>query len=99
QMEEPLRSPDWGGEDAHSLRREWLHRLALLKERAIRQLLDQDGKNLIEVAEDLWCNHPHWSELESFSEQPLEPDDEHAEARRMRLMLALTRLESIVDHT
>ncbi len=98
QMEEPLRSPDWGGEDAHSLRREWLHRLALLKERAIRQLLEQDTKNLIEAGEELWCQHPRWLELESFGEQSGENDEEHAEARRMRLMLALTRLESIVGN-
>jgi len=99
QMEEPLRSPEWGGEDAHSLRREWLHRLALLKERAIRQLLAQDSKEYIRIGEELWCQHPHWSELESFGIPPEETDAEHAESRRMRLMLALTRLEAIVNHT
>ena len=27
EIEAPLRTPDWGSDDAHSLRREWLHRL------------------------------------------------------------------------
>lgn len=98
-MEEPLRSPDWGGEDAHSLRREWLHRLTLLKERAIRQLLAHDTLNFMQSGGDLWSQHPHWDELESFGELHHEEHEEGGESRRMRLLLALTRLEAVVDNT
>ncbi|MDQ6992567.1 MAG: NAD-glutamate dehydrogenase [Mariprofundus sp.] len=96
EMERPLRSPEWADDDAHNLRREWLHRLTLLQKRAITQLLEKPGQQFELLAHDLWQTHPYWPEIESFQKQK---DDLtiSQEARRMRLMLALTRLEAIVE--
>jgi len=94
-MEEPLRSPDWGAEEAHRLRREWLHRLALIKQRAVRRLLDHGGDKPLDAAEEIWGSHPLWPELESFGAV----QGEDAESRRMRLMLALTQLETVIEES
>jgi glutamate dehydrogenase len=101
EIEAPLRSADWGNEDAHSLRREWLHRLTLLQNRAISQLLAQPGNKFERMGEQLWHQHRHWPELEAFRNERVDRrqavDPKTAESRRMRLLLAMTRLESIVD--
>jgi len=105
EMEVPLRSSDWGSEDAHNLRREWLHRLTLLQSRAIAQLLRQSGDDFEALATQLWHKHSHWPAIEAYRQQYLQGDVSppvHGEARRseskqMRLLLALTQLESVVD--
>jgi len=97
QMEQPLRSPEWADDDAHNLRREWLHRLTLLQKRAIAQLLSKPGQQFDTLASTLWQKHPYWPDIELFQQQINDPTATQ-EARRMRLMLALTRLEAVVDH-
>ncbi len=103
EIEAPLRSADWGDEDAHSLRREWLHRLTLLQNRAISQLLAQPGNKFERMGKQLWQQHRHWPEMEAFREEKADrrkaADPKTAESRRMRLLLAMTRLESIVDNS
>jgi glutamate dehydrogenase len=103
EIEAPLRTPDWGSDDAHSLRREWLHRLTLLQNRAISQLLAQPGNNFMHTGEQLWHQHRHWPEMEAFRNEKIDRrktiDPKTAESRRMRLLLAMIRLESIVDNS
>jgi len=103
EIEAPLRSADWGDEDAHSLRREWLHRLTLLQNRAISQLLAQPGKKFERMGKQLWQQHRHWPEMESFrnakADRRQAVDPKTAESRRMGLLLAMTRLESIIDNS
>ncbi|MDQ6970229.1 MAG: NAD-glutamate dehydrogenase [Mariprofundus sp.] len=105
EMEVPLRSADWGSEDAHNLRREWLHRLTLLQSRAIAQLLRQPGTDFEAVAIQLWHKHVHWPAIEAYREQYMQGDAAPAvsgearrsESKQMRLLLALTQLESVID--
>ena len=103
EIETPLRSADWGDEDAHSLRRELLHRLTLLQNRATSQLLAQSGNKFERMGEQLWHQHRHWSEMEAFRNERVDRrqavDPKTAESRRMRLLLAMTWLESIVDNS
>jgi glutamate dehydrogenase len=104
-MEQQLRSSDWGSADAHSLRREWLQRLVNLKEKAIFQLLEKGGNHYEATAKTRWHQHSAWENIENFmhenssedsdTNQPAEP--RRAESRRMQLLLALTRLESIIE--
>ena len=106
QMERQLRSPDWGSPDAHSLRREWLQRLVRLKEKAIGQLLDASGNRFETAGQKLWHNHHMWAKIQPFmssteqtanSETALQQSEpRRTESRRMQLLLALTRLESII---
>ncbi|MDQ6997374.1 MAG: NAD-glutamate dehydrogenase [Mariprofundus sp.] len=101
-MEVPLRSPDWGGEDAHNLRREWLHRLTLLQNRAITQLLEHPGKQFDKIGAKLWMRHRHWPNVEAYRSAHLQstentPEDRRNASKHMRLLLALTQLESIID--
>lgn len=102
EIEVPLRSADWGDEDAHSLRREWLHRLTLLQNRALSQLLAKPGNKFQQTGEQLWHQHRHWPEMEAFRDERVDrrkaADPKTVESRRMRLLLAMTRLESIVDN-
>jgi len=95
EMEQPLRSPEWADDDAHMLRREWLHRLTLLQNRAIASLLHSSGQPFERVAEGLWQQHPLWPTLETYRQQ-LQDSSATQESRRLRLLLALSRLESIV---
>ncbi len=95
EMEQPLRSPEWADDDAHMLRREWLHRLTLLQNRAIAGLLHSAGRSFERAAERLWQQHPFWPALETYRQQ-LQDHSATQESRRLRLLLALSRLESIV---
>ena len=101
EMETPLRSPGWGSEDAHKLRREWLHRLTLIQSRAIAQLLDQSDNRFERVGRGIWQDHRYWQELENFRQQASAAGagQESDEASRMRLLLALARLESVIDRS
>jgi len=96
EMEQPLRSPQWSDDDAHMLRREWLHRLTLLQNRAIAGLLHSSGQAFEQVAKQLWQQHPFWPAMETYRLQ-MEDESVSQESRRLRLLLALSRLEAIVD--
>ena len=106
QMEAQLRSRDWGEPDAHSLRREWLHRLVMLKENAIRRLLDEHEAEFENTGRAIWHEHHLWETVEPYmngSKKEGKPEQageqRRAESRRMQLLLALTRLESIIDNS
>jgi len=104
-MEAPLRSSDWGSEDAHNLRREWLNRLTLLQSRAITQLLQRSGNQFETMSITLWQQHRLWPDIATYRDQHLQSstattptgEDRRSESRHMRLLLALTQLESVVD--
>jgi len=108
-LEIPLRTPDWGDDDdTHNLRKAWLHRLTMLKNRAITQLLEQPDKQYLRAGKKLWYEHPLWPEMkpflsthayERFESEQKPGEARRAESRRMRLLLALTRLESIVENS
>lgn len=107
QMEQQLRSPDWGTLDAHALRREWLHRLVILKERAIKQLLEKSSNHFESTAKAIWYSHHTWPRVEPLlhdhaneadSEKLHSAEPRRAESRRMKLLLSLTRLEAIIDN-
>jgi len=97
ELERPLRSPEWADDDAHNLRREWLRRLTLLQNRAIAQLLRKPGQAFEPLGCALWQQHHYWPNIEALRQQMDDPAAS-PDARRMRLMLALTRLEAIVNH-
>ncbi|MFQ5581009.1 MAG: NAD-glutamate dehydrogenase domain-containing protein [Mariprofundaceae bacterium] len=103
EVEAPLRSSGWGEEETHELRREWLHRLTLLKSRAIEDLLRSGSTNFIRTGEKLWCSHKHWPDIEPLRKPQLDAVEEEGEASmeisQMQLLLALTRLESIIDES
>jgi len=96
ELEQPLRSPEWADNDAHMLRREWLHRLTLLQSRAVAALLRHPAHRAEQAAEQLWLQHPFWPALEEYRHQLHDPEASR-ESRRLRLLLALSRLESIVN--
>jgi len=91
EAEAPLRTPTWGDEDTHALRREWLHRLTILKSQAIRQLLATRHRNLLHAGEICWGQHRHWDSI-----QRLRAELDGNEPARMKLLLLLTRLESLI---
>jgi len=105
EMEVPLRSSDWGSDDAHNLRREWLHRLTLLQSRAIAQLLRQSSDDFDAMAKTLWQTHANWPAIEAYRQfyaqgdagMPAHAQERRTESKHMRLLLALTQLESVVD--
>jgi len=91
EAESPLRTATWGDEDTHALRREWLHRLAMLKSQAIRQLLAIRHRNLLQAGEAHWAKHRHWDSI-----QRLRAELDENEPDRMKLLLLLARLESLI---
>jgi len=94
EAESPLRTATWGDEDTHALRREWLHRLAMLKSQAIQQLLTIRHRNLLQAGEALWAKHRHWNSI-----QRLRAELDESEPERMKLLLLLTRLESLITES
>ncbi len=100
-LESSLRSAAWADSEAHSLRREWLHRLTLLKERATGKLLDVKNGAFIKRGNSLWSEHKHWLDLQEVSQTKLisESEEESGEAERLHLILSLTHLESVIDES
>jgi glutamate dehydrogenase len=100
-LESALRSSMWSGDEAHALRREWLHRLTLLKERATKQLIQYQSRSLLEAGTQLWGQHKHWPQLQESIRlsRSHEPHNLSDEAGRLRLILTLTHLESVIDES
>jgi len=94
EAESPLRTADWGDDDAHALRREWLHRLSMLKSQAIRQLLNIRHRDLLQSGETLWSRHHHWDNI-----QKLRAELDENEPDRMKLLLLLTQMESLITES
>ncbi|MDT8375456.1 MAG: NAD-glutamate dehydrogenase [Mariprofundaceae bacterium] len=100
-LESSLRTPFWADREAHALRREWLYRLTLLKQKATGQLLQSPSRSLLEAGKALWGGHRDWKELQQALHRGEVTDDTELtdEAEHLRLILALTHLESIVDES
>jgi len=94
EAESPLRTADWGDGDTHALRREWLHRLTILKSQAIRQLLNIRHRNLLRAGEALWGIHRHWDNI-----QQLRTELDETEPSRMKLLLLLAQMESLITES
>jgi len=94
-VEASLRSPAWGDQLAHELRREWLHRLCLLKSRAIQQLLKTPGRDPVVAAGKLWGQHRYWENIQQIKNQFATGE----ESNRMLLLLLLTQMEALVDES
>jgi len=92
EAESPLRTANWGDEEAHALRREWLYRLTFLKSQALSQLLARRRRKLLPAGKALWSSHHHWNSI-----QQLRAEIDNHEPDRMKLLLLLTRLESLID--
>ncbi len=90
--EAPLRTAAWGDAAAHALRCEWLQRLTALKSRAVHQLLESRQRNLLRAGETRWGSHRHWRSIGQ-----LQTELAGNKVDRMRLLLLLTRLESLID--
>ncbi|MFQ5508527.1 MAG: NAD-glutamate dehydrogenase domain-containing protein [Leptospirillia bacterium] len=93
--EAALRRPEWGAPGRQAVRREWLHRLALMRARAVESLIAQGGRDPEKAARTLWERHRHHQALVALAEQlrgETDPDP-------MQVVLLLTRLESLIDET
>jgi glutamate dehydrogenase len=100
-LESSLRTPFWADREAHALRREWLHRLTLLKQKATGQLLASRSRSLLDAGKKLWSQHRDWDEFQQAVSKGRIADRQEStdEAARLRLILALTHLESIIDES
>jgi len=100
-LESSLRTPFWADREAHALRREWLHRLTLLKQKATIQLLQIPSRSLLDAGTELWNQHRDWNEFQEEAHKGWMADRREStdEAERLRLILALTHLESIIDES
>ncbi len=96
EVESRLRTPAWGDELAHELRREWLHRLCLLKSHAIRQLLKLPDGLSLESGTGMWGQHRDWESIQTLKQQLISGEEE---TDRILLLLLLTRMESLVHET
>jgi len=88
-----LRTPLWASDDAHALRNEWLGRLMQLKIHAAQGLLKYSGKRR-DVLLNHWITHPLQQKLIELlkAESGLGQEEQ-----RLRCILALTHLQSIVE--
>jgi len=98
-LEKVLRTPLWASDEAHALRKEWLVRLRQLKIYAARSML-----KLSKVKRDdllsAWASHELQVSLQQLLSQTdaVETGDLNMlEQQRLRYILALTRLQSIVE--
>jgi len=101
EIEERLRSPQWGSAVAHPLRRQWLHRLTLMKAGAGEQLLNGSGHSVLERGRTLWHDHSLWPALKELltTIEDADHDGGADEDQRMRTLLALSHLQGILDGT
>ncbi|MDX8387720.1 MAG: NAD-glutamate dehydrogenase [Ghiorsea sp.] len=93
QLEKALRTPLWAGNDAHALRCEWLGRVQLMKLQATKGLLLVNAKNRASVLQQ-WENHPLQDKLHALLYEQV---DMSPEEQRLRYILAMTHLSTIVD--
>ena len=97
-LETQLRASNWNDDEAHALRREWLHRLTHLKVQATRQLLAHDARNPLSTGEQLWSGHHYWPDLMQ-TRTWLEAETDTSPPSRTEVMLALAQLESLLDES
>jgi glutamate dehydrogenase len=94
-VELQLRTPVWGGEHTHALRREWLHRLILMRSRAVTTLLVSRARDLPGQARKIWEAHRAYGPVHELAGRLAEEDP----ADPMEVILLLTQLESLIDET
>ncbi len=92
-LEAILRTPLWGSADAHALRCEWLGRLLLMKIQAGKTLINVGAKNRENVMAQ-WQQHPLQAKLKKLLH---EDAGEVQEEQRLRYILAMTHLQTIVE--
>jgi len=93
-----LRSSDWNDDEAHALRREWLHRLSHLKAQATSQLLAHGARDMIATGERLWSEHHSWPSLMQ-TRTWRDAENGATPPSRTEVMLALAQLESLLDES
>ncbi len=91
-VEMQLRNPSWGTDLSHALRGEWLNRLTHMRSRAVVFLLETRSRDLDAAGRRIWRQHPHWRDIATLAEQMDSPTEDP-----MRVILLLTRLESLID--
>ncbi len=93
-LEASLRTSLWASDEAHALRCEWLGRLTLMKIQAAKSLLQVKSKQSSSVLKQ-WQAHPLQVKLAALlkEEDMAQAQDE----QRLRYILALTHLQSIVE--
>lgn len=94
QLEAALRTPLWASAEAHALRCEWLGRLTLMKMQAAKSLLQVTGKQSISILNQ-WQAHPLQVKLSALLKD--EGTEQAQDEQRLRYILALTHLQSIVE--
>ncbi|MDQ7004708.1 MAG: NAD-glutamate dehydrogenase [Ghiorsea sp.] len=95
-LENVLRTPLWASDEAHALRREWLGRLRLLKVYAAREMLALSVKKRVALLQ-AWESHSLQQALRSLLPKDAEVQKIPLEQLRLRYILALTHLQSIVE--
>jgi len=88
-----LRMPDWGKDTEYELRKEWLHRLTRLAERATRILLQASARHPAPVGYSLWSRHRHWEQIQQLHKELKQNES------RMTLILLMTLIENLIDET
>ncbi len=98
-IEMPMRSAEWGSGEAHLLRREWFHRLTLLKARAGACLLRRGKGDPLALGEQCWSRHRHWPSLQEFALESAQRLDaaQAGDEYRTQLMLMMAKLETLVE--
>jgi len=92
-LEASLRTPLWASDDAHALRCEWLGRLVQLKIQAAENILELKGKHRDQVLQ-AWHTHPLQDKLVHLLNGNSEAPQEE---QRLRYILAMAHLQTIVD--
>lgn len=94
-LERQLRTPSWARDPIRALRREWLHRIILMRSCAIETVLKGRSRDLFATGARLWHHHPGWNGILEL----IPRIDTREDADPMAVILLLTRLESLIDDT
>ncbi len=93
-LEQLFRSPVWGTDEAHALRRLCLQRLTRLKARAIETLLRQARGKYFDYGKQLWSRHPCWCHIHEALPDP--DSEQHDDIMRTRSLLLLNQIEAVI---
>ncbi|MDQ6950122.1 MAG: NAD-glutamate dehydrogenase [Mariprofundales bacterium] len=95
QLEAPLRSMAWSDGAAHQLRREWLQNLSAMRCHAVLSLLRLGRSEYEALGRALWHRHPLWDA--ALNETHFSSVDDNND--KLQLLLALSRLQGLVEQT
>lgn len=94
-LEQLFRSPVWGTDEAHALRRLCLQRLTRLKATAIETLLQHaKGKKYMHYGKQVWSHHPCWCHIHEAL--PTMKSEQREESLRTRSLLLLNQIEAVI---